>query len=799
MKQNRNRFSFILSLLLLVIPQDFILAQEKSITVNTDWDHERHAWNAWWISHPTAPVFDYGVFLFRKTVHLDVLPASSRIWVSADNRYRLWINGREVLSGPARGDFMNWRYEELDLAPYLVKGMNILAAEVFNLGKYRPVAQFSRQTAFLLDGEGALGDSIRTGKAWKVTQNRAYSPIRVEKETVRGFYVAGPTDRFDAANYPWGWQNAGFDDSEWILAEPVSVAAGRGYMHGIPWHLVPRTIPMMEQRSLRIEKIARFEGLQVPQQVPDGRQKWHIPARTKWTILLDQQFLTAGYPQLYFSGGKGSSLKITYAESLYDSLFRKGDRNRIDGKQIVGYYDLIYPDGSEARMFSPLWLRTWRYLQLEITTADEALCIDNLFSVFTAYPFVREATFNTEDIFIQSLWNTGWRTARLCALETYMDCPYYEQLQYLGDTRIQSLISLYLTGDDRLMKNAIRQADESRIPEGLTLGRAPSSIPQVTPPFSLYWVDMIHDFWMHRSDDAFVETVLPGIEAVLDWFERRIDSTGLPGPSDWFNFTDWTPGFQVGAPVAVDTGHSTLLALNYVYALQRASELFLAFGHVDKASHYSLLANRIKEVVRNRCYDYDRLLFSDTPGTKVFSQHTNIFAVLTGLADGKEKEAILNRILTDQDLIQTTVYFKFYLFEALRGTENAGKYLDMLGPWKEMLRLGLTTFREDDYEDRSDCHAWSASPLYHLLSLVAGIRPGSKGFSSVIIEPAPGSLPVLGVSMPHPKGKIGMELSFGEKHTVKGTVTLPPGTSGEFRWNGKTIELHEGIQKINIP
>ncbi len=48
---------------------------------------------------------------------------------------------------------------------------------------------------------------------------------------------------------------------------------------------------------------------------------------------------------------------------------------------------------------------------------------------------------------VQRILNTGWRTARLCAHETYMDCPFYEQLQYGGDARIQMLVSLYTTGD----------------------------------------------------------------------------------------------------------------------------------------------------------------------------------------------------------------------------------------------------------------------------------------------------------------------------------------------------------------
>ena len=74
---------------------------------------------------------------------------------------------------------------------------------------------------------------------------------------------------------------------------------------------------------------------------------------------------------------------------------------------------------------------------------------------FSAYPFQERASFDSNDPVLRRIFDVGWRTARLCAHETYMDTPYWEQLQYIGDTRIQGLVSLYACGGDRLVKNAI--------------------------------------------------------------------------------------------------------------------------------------------------------------------------------------------------------------------------------------------------------------------------------------------------------------------------------------------------------
>ena len=122
--------------------------------------------------------------------------------------------------------------------------------------------------------------------------------------------------------------------------------------------------------------------------------------------------------------------------------------------------------------------------------------------MFTGYPFKLNATFDAKDKTLDKIFEIGWRTARSCAWETYMDCPYYEQLQYIGDTSIQALVSLYNSGDDRLVRNAITQMDHSRMAEGITLSRHPSFSPQQIPTFSLWYIGMVNDYWMYRGDSC---------------------------------------------------------------------------------------------------------------------------------------------------------------------------------------------------------------------------------------------------------------------------------------------------------
>ena len=149
-------------------------------------------------------------------------------------------------------------------------------------------------------------------------------------------------------------------------------------------------------------------------------------------------------------------------------------------------------------------------MQLDVETADEPLRVHDLHGIFTAYPFAGARPLRERPALDRQRLAMNWNGARIGAFDTYMDTPYYEQLQYVGDTRIQGLISLYVAGDDRLVRQAIAHFDDSRIPEGITASRYPSALAQLIPPFSLIYVAMVHDYHMHRDDPAFVRRMLAG-------------------------------------------------------------------------------------------------------------------------------------------------------------------------------------------------------------------------------------------------------------------------------------------------
>jgi hypothetical protein len=309
---------------------------------------------------------------------------------------------------------------------------------------------------------------------------------------------------------------------------------------------------------------------------------------------------------------------------------------------------------------------------------------------------------------------------------------------------------------------------------------------------------MIHDYWMLRKDDGFIRQFLPAVRGVLDWYEGHVDTAiGMLGPMPWWGFVDWADAFGGGQPPGASDGHSAVISLQYAYTLRQAAELFGYFG-----GQYGYAAGRCRKLAADlgrgtyrACYDQRRGEMANTPEKSSYSQHAGILAILADAIPATDRRAVMEKILYDSTLTQATFYFRFYLNQAMKAAGLGDRYYSQLGPWRQMLKIGLTTFAETPEPTRSDCHAWSASPEYDFLATICGIMPDAPGFSRVLIRPALGELTEVEGSMPHPKGMVRVKLRRTATG-IAGEVELPEGVTGRFVYGGKEVMLHGGIQTI---
>jgi len=534
-----------------------------------------------------------------------------------------------------------------------------------------------------------------------------------------------------------------------------------------------------------------------------------IPANTRLVALWDLEEYRTAYPQITTTGGAGATVRLDWAESCYETPFdppegrqvhEKGDRNAVAGKYFRGNGDAFLPDGP-TRTMRAYWWRAGRYIRITVETGSEPLTIDALHLIESRMPLENQSVFTSSDADLAPIIKIATRGIQMCAHETYMDCPYYEQMMYTGDTRLQLLTAYVMSGEDRLNRRALELFDWSRQETGFVHERYPSQPKQLSLTFSMIWILMVRDFAWWRDDAAFSRQRLKGVRCMLEEFKAlpAPDAPLLPPLPGW-SFVDWVPGLsQVNHPGKERTANArkvnaitSLLLLN---ALNSAADIDYC-GEPHLRDYNRAWSDRLAKAIKQTFWDDDRQLFADDPEHTTWSEHAQCLALLSGHF-GECEQACFDAMLAADDRSPTTVYCSFYLLEVFARFDRGDLLHAKLDFWKGLSGIGMKTPVEQPEPSRSDCHAWGSHPLFHLHASLAGIRPVSPGFKGVLIAPSPGPLTELSSTVPHPKGKVTLAMSH-DGDTWHATATLPDGVGGTLVWGNDAHELG-GTTTLQLP
>jgi alpha-L-rhamnosidase len=295
-----------------------------------------------------------------------------------------------------------------------------------------------------------------------------------------------------------------------------------------------------------------------------------------------------------------------------------------------------------------------------------------------------------------------------------------------------------------------------------------------------------------------VRRMLPGVRAVLSFFEGYQKANGSLRPLPWWRYLDWVPSWRGGDPPQEADGSSAPFDLMLLMAYQWAADLEGALGMRPLSEVYAARERQLSDTAQQLYWDAATKLYGDTPARKQFSQHTNTLAVLAGVIQGDAARDLALRILSAPGLAQTGLFFRFYLHQALAKVGEGDRYLDQLDDWRAMLARGLTTFAEivdrPGEPSRSDCHAWSASPNIEIMRTVLGVDSAAPAFGKVLVRPHLGKLQSITGTVPHPKGLI--RAHFTQQGTAE--VTLPPGVTGQLQWRRTEHDLKPGLNRFSV-
>ena len=388
--------------------------------------------------------------------------------------------------------------------------------------------------------------------------------------------------------------------------------------------------------------------------------------------------------------------------------------------------------------------------------------------------------------------------------EMLFDCPYYEQQMYPGDTRIQLNVISALTRDPRMTRFAISVYDFDRRDNGLVAMNFPTRGTQESATYSMCWAMMFRDFLMWHDDAQFLRVRMPGMRNTLMGLALYENADGLLENLPGWSFMDWvkdngqpfvggvSPGGSPGQ------GVSALNNLQYLHALQSAAAVDAALGEKHLAAHWREKADRLGKAIVSACWDDGRGILADTPKKDRFSEHAQCLAILGGILTPAQRESSFAALAKGEGLAPTSSYFAHYLFETYAACGRADLIRSRFVYWRNYVEWGArTAFETQSIDARSDCHAWSACPLYFMQTVFAGVAPASPFFRTVRVAPQPAGLKFVKAKTPCPQGIIETDLRF-EGDAVRGTVTLPKGLTGVFEWRGKTRPLAPGRQEVAL-
>lgn len=712
--------------------------------------------------------------LFRRSFILNgPIPTSCMVHVSADTRYRLFVNGSPASFGPCKSYPTRWYYDSVDIASFLKKGVNIIAVRVLRLSPENPAATSILRTSkpgLILHCSVGADISVDSDESWK---SRRDESVQLVPNSEWDFRLGPPFvslwERGDGRLAAQHWLDADFDDAEWINAVPSTMAAKMSPILDSR-KLCPRPIPALPEIPAAFDSVTCCSGSGGP-----TKSEWEaliasskpvrIDSRATVTVDLESSELTTGFLELCMDqDGEDAATVTILASECYEGDMDQGSRSRAKGNRANSQNGKLYgPTDTyvcrpRKNTYEPFWWRAFRYVRLTIQTARSPLTIRFVRYRATHYPLDVEAALSSSSSpTFDKLWRISLNTLRNCMHETYEDCPYYEQNQFIMDSRLQMLFTYAVSRDDRLARKTLHEFHASRREDGLLEAQFPAPCRMTAiPAFSLYWVLMVHDHMRHFGDAGLVRQYLGTVDGILDHFSRLVGPLGLvgrfAGPEDeTWAFVDWVPewrtpeyGFKGVAvpPAYFSCGAATVHSLLYAIALRSAADLAECCGRKCVAGEYRSRAEELNAAARQHCFDQATGLFTDGPGSAELSQHTQVLAVLSGAVHAGEAAALMRRTVLDRErygVVRTSLAMAFYVF---RAASLAGVYeelwSELMKPWQVMMDQHLTTWAEFETNPRSDCHGWSATPMYEIVREVVGVKiPSDDTSAPVVLEPRP--------------------------------------------------------------
>ena len=667
-----------------------------------------------WIGsdHP----FDLGEVYLNLRADLDLTepPRRAVLHLTADSRYRLWVNGAFVARGPERSWPAAMALDTLDVTAHLRAGHNQLALQVYSPG-YSHFAYVHRAATGALawleiDGKTVL----KTNPSWRVRRDASWS-AQVPRVSI---YGTGAEQRDLAC--AMDWQTAGI--SNWAQARIVQTATGP-----IWGSLRPRATPALTEEVRRLTSPWQTRLGPTPPDTTDAHLDLRAafaasaPGPVPETLAPGQTAIWVfdlGISRTCVAGAElaalgGERLTISYAEKLRDGDLLLSDPANYCRMRPTDR-TLLRPGAQTAEGFTP---RGGRYLVFRLDAVAEIAPAPRFHARLPSYPLTERPLTPTGDATLDAVAQMCRRTLLSCLQDGFVDSIWRESSQWLGDVVAEAFALQGISDDARPLRFAIDMAAQGAAPDGILPSVLPGDVPAyVVTDYNFAWIELLAMYRAHpgaTDADTLIQQHWRTLTKLLTRFRADLGPDGLirsqPGRR---LFLDWS---------AQDRGEPNLTYnLRYLHGLRVGASLNPA---APEAATWTTEAAALAKAIRQTHRTADG--WRESPANIPASQLALSLLILTRTVTGPEAETLAGQIIARSlDLSDTSPpgtlmlaspFMHHYVFQALDLMGRQGAIRQIIAArWGRWALAGEATTWENwtvDFPDGSACHGFSAHPL----------------------------------------------------------------------------------------
>lgn len=751
--------------------------------------------NSKWIWFENNPKAKDQMAYIRKEIVCGGKIDQITIFITASNRYKVFIDGNLLGIGPCPGDPKLYYYDTYSIDSSKANDTTItskslennsfcLSAVCYNIGETVEIitGQNKGQAGFrcLIEIKGQDKDGfdfsrlIGSDESFKAISAPTKPGDFVMLDESRISKWSGFKEIFDARCEPAGWNLPGFDDSSW---NDAVIAQGATDQFA---SLFPREIPFMTDYSVFPKEIVQIENYKgkikfeehlvvscksfkshpssydAGNSSIDSLKKPILSTESQFSveqpviidagipgafpaIVLDFGKEVVGYPSYTIRGMSGANVSFWYGESL--DLYR---------------YDTVILNG-EKITYQPYQIRAFRYLKIVFNNSITPIELFEVKLRMWRYPYEEKGAFLSSDPLLNQIWQTSTYTVKMNSLEHFVDCPLREQAQWLADSRVMAMSQYWVFNAPDLVRKTIRQFLAVQTEDGFIFATGPQQCTITNMDFPCHLFMMVYEYYFYTEDMDFMREIYGKLGTLLAFYESIEDEDGfIIDKNQKGYFLDWA---------FIDKRDQVTAAqCLYYQAIVSYAKISDLLGDSRTAERQNEKAKHLRGKINALLYDESKGLYCDCRVDGIFSPHysqqSTAYALIMGVAKEESRADLIEKMYSVEGIEQIKGAFLLsfvtaMLFEDGFGDKSISTIRDY---WGEMIKRGATTWWETfdrqspfttipycfagnsptyliEYIPTSHCHAWGSGPAYTLPSFILGIIPVEAGFRKIKIQP----------------------------------------------------------------